>query len=636
MSIADHPAPARPEPAGDQEPAVEQRPAAPRRASWVSSASFMAFVTYLVGLPFVLTVPDLIGANPFSVRGSTLPITVGAAVWAVPLILLWRRASETVVGVLAGAYAAWVAFAMSCALVGTPYGYGGLTGDSLRISAMATRYSTLWHTAEPVIPGLAGEYPPLFPWLIGRVSALTGVPAWRLIAPAEAIALSAAVVIGFVLWRRFLPAWAALVTVLLGLAVFNDPRKGYEIAALLAFVPLVLATFATTPRRRLHWLPAGLLGGVMVLTYWGYLVFGGLGLAAVAVSSWRRSPDRRAFVGYVLRVVGVAAAVSSWYTIPLVVDLLTLTPAPVSDLYDSLTISTSPIPLPFLDGSLLGVAELVGLAGLFVYRQRTWWARPLLLLLGGAYAYVLIGLLRFAATGHTQLVHYVARLIGVVLVAAAVFTALELVPRVRERAGAVPARQAGVAALAILLAWTGLRAGAAWQPPTVRSGKAPAQVADASRAFANAAHVEPLPDGSLPRFATPDAAAPWFPIEPIRREVAARLGADARPLTLSVDDRLFSILPWYGYISADRTSSSTFGRFDDRHAELVRLSRLDPAQFATTSAQTAFGGIDVFVLRQDGASLVWRDIAFQPAQFDSSYFDVVTLPNGYLLAIRMA
>ncbi|MGE5826968.1 MAG: arabinofuranosyltransferase [Micromonosporaceae bacterium] len=627
MSIADRAAPARPV----DEPVAE--PVAVRRA-WVKSASFAAFVTWLASLPLALTVPDLIGANPFSVRGATLPVATGAAAWAVLLILLWRRASDTVVGVLAGAYAAWVAFVMTCALVGTPYGYGGLTGDSLRISAMATRYSTLWHTAEPVIPGLAGEYPPLFPWLIGRVAELTGVPAWRLIAPAEAVALSAAVVVGFVLWRRFLPAWAALVTVVLGLAVFSDPRKGYEIVALLAFVPLVLAAFATTPRRRLHWLPAGLLGGVMVLTYWGYLVFGGLGLAAVAVSTWRHSPDRRAFLGYVLRVVGVAALVSSWYTVPLLVDLLTLTPAPVSDLYDSLSISTSPIPLPFLSGSLLGVAELVGLVGLFAYRQRTWWARPLLLLLGGAYAYVLIGLLRFAATGHTQLVHYVARLIGVVLVAAAVFTVLELVPQVVERAGAAPSRQAGVAALAIVLVWTGLRAGSAWEPPTVRTSQAPAQVADAARTFANAAHVEPLPDGSLPRFAAPEAAARWFPVEPIRREVAARLGPDARPVTLSVDDRLFSILPWYGYISADRTSSSTFGRFDDRHAELVRQTRLDPAQFAAESARTPFGNIDVFVLRQNGDNLVWRDITFARAQFDAAYFDVVTLPHGYLMAIR--
>src|SRR5262245_37999420 len=184
MSIADRAAPTRAEPADTQTPVAEQPKAASRRPDWVRSASFVAFVTWLVGLPFVLTLPDVIGGNPFSVRGATLPMAVGAVIWAVLLILLWRRASDTVVGLLAGAYAAWVALVMSCALVGTPYGYGGLTGDSLRISAMATRYGTLWHTAEPVIPGLAGEYPPLFPWLIGRVSAVTGVPAWRLVAPA--------------------------------------------------------------------------------------------------------------------------------------------------------------------------------------------------------------------------------------------------------------------------------------------------------------------------------------------------------------------------------------------------------------------------------------------------------------------
>src|SRR5262245_28768191 len=115
MSIADRAAPARPEPATEHQPAAQPAAAGRRLPGWAKSASFAAFVTWLVGLPFVLTIPGLIGANPFSVRGATLPIAAGAAVWAVLLILLWRRASETVVGVLVGAYAAWVALVMSCA-----------------------------------------------------------------------------------------------------------------------------------------------------------------------------------------------------------------------------------------------------------------------------------------------------------------------------------------------------------------------------------------------------------------------------------------------------------------------------------------------------------------------------------------
>lgn len=615
---------------------AEPAPGADRsRWGWLRGGSALAALTWAVGLPVALAAPEVIGANPFSVRGAAMPMAAGAAGGAVLIGLLWRRASSAVVGVLAGAYAVWVAFVCTCALVGTPYGFGGLTGDSLRISAMATRYSTLWRTAEPVIPGLAGEYPPLFPWLIGRVAAVTGIPAWQLVAPAEAISLSAAVVVGYVLWRRFLPAPAALATVALGLAVFSDPRKGYEIIALLAFVPLVLATFATTPHKRLHWLPAGVLGGVMVLTYWGYLVFGGLGLLAVAVSTWRTAPDRRAFVLHVLRVLGVAAIVSSWYTVPLAVDLFTKQAVPVSDLYDSMSIASTPIPLPFLDVSVLGLVELVGFGGLFGLRGRAWWTRPLLLMLGGCYLYVLIGLLRFVGTGHTQLVHYVARLIGVLLVTSAVLTVIELVPLVARQPLQVRTRQAGVAALAVLLCWTALRGQASWMPPTVRTGDKPAKVADAGKTFANAAHVEPLPGGSLPRFAEPAASQQWFPVAPIQAEVEARLGKDARPMTLSADDRLFSFLPWYGYISADRTSSSTFGRFDDRHAELVKLSQTSsPTEFARRAAETAFGSIDVFVLRREGGAWIWRDIEFLPAQFGLAGFDTVELPNGYVLAIR--
>ena len=52
---------------------------------------------------------------------------------------------------------------------------------------MAERYSTTAASADAWIPGLPGESPPLYPWLIGRTAAVLHTEAWRLLGPAEAL-----------------------------------------------------------------------------------------------------------------------------------------------------------------------------------------------------------------------------------------------------------------------------------------------------------------------------------------------------------------------------------------------------------------------------------------------------------------
>jgi hypothetical protein len=105
---------------------------------------------------------------------------------------------------------------------------------------------------------------------------------------------------------------------------------------------------------------------------------------------------------------------------------------------------------------------------------------------------------------------------------------------------------------------------------------------------------------------------------------------------------LFAFLPWRGYIGVERSASGGPVRWDDRYAELTRLSEItDPAMFAQASAHTRFGPIDVFVLHSEKPDLVWRPLGlpttlrFQPGQFDSRDFVVVDhLPGSTVVAIR--
>jgi 4-amino-4-deoxy-L-arabinose transferase-like glycosyltransferase len=511
---------------------------------------------------------------------------------------------------------------------------------------MATRYTVTSGSSDGIVAGVPSEYPPLFPWLIGKSAVVLDVAAWRLVAPALIIALSASIVVSFALWSRLTSPAAALVISALGLLALGKPDKAYEVLALAVIVPLMLGTVAAPPGRRLHWLPAGLGAGLLVLLYQGYLVYAALGIAALIWLTWRAEADRRTYVWYVARVLAVMLVVSSWYVLPYLWAMLH-GGRQVADTYESSSISASP--LPFLAMTPLGVVQAAGLAGLLWLRRTVWWAPPLLTVVLGVYAYYLVGFARYVTTGHTSVLYYVFPLISTCLLAAGVLTCVHLGPALVRRINA-PAG-AGTGLVAIVLVFTGY---SYWQfamPVTHWTpGRTGVAVPDftaegASNRQAARAYLQPLPDGSRPRFsaaAAPAGTLPWFPAGQVRQAVEAVLGKGVRPRTLSCDEQLFAFLPWRGYIAVDRGSAFAPSRWDDRFAELRRLAAIsDPAAFAAASANTAFGPIEVFVLRQDKTGLVWRPggvatvVRFQPAQFAASSFAVVTdLPQNIVVAIR--
>src|SRR5207247_3268334 len=274
--------------------------------------------------------------------------------------------------------------------------------------AMPNRYAHNWHSSVAIVPSVPTPSPPLFPWLVGRLSALFHVPAWRLLSPAEAITLSFVVIAGYLLWRRLLPGPLALAVTLPVLLCFSLPEKAYEILALAVFVPWAVATVGDPPRGRLHWLPAGLIGGLSILLYWAFLVFGALGVLALAVLTWRASPDRARYVRHVALTVVVGLVVASWYLIPYLGWGLLHGSSQVEYQYQGGGIQDSP--LLFLAPTPLGVLELIGVIGLIWWRGRVWWGRPLLLLAVGIYAYWLLGLASFIVANHHLLLQDTPRL----------------------------------------------------------------------------------------------------------------------------------------------------------------------------------------------------------------------------------
>jgi hypothetical protein len=276
---------------------------------------------------------------------------------------------------------------------------------------------------------------------------------------------------------------------------------------------------------------------------------------------------------------------------------------------------------------------------------------PLLAIVLGTYGYYLIGLARYVTTTHTCLLYYAVPLISACLLAAAVLTLAHAAPALARHFATPFPSGTGVAVMGILLIsagytyWHAHMPAVLWQATPTGGGRIDRTAGDLSNSKAAHAHDQPFPNGSRPRFAAAaarDHESPWFPVEPIRQAVEATLGRGARPSTLSYDEQLFAFLPWRGYTGVDRNASYGPARWDDRYAELTRLSTItDPAAFAQASAHTRFGPIDVFVLHRERTDLVWRPLRrptvlrFQQRRFDPRSFVLVDdLPGDTVVAIR--
>jgi hypothetical protein len=622
----------------------------------------VAVATWLLTMPVAFLLPSVVRLNPFTQRGADAPLA--GLLWAALVLVLvaFRWRGPVVVGVTAGVFASFVMFVLRTALSGTPFGYEDFygagdrispMGDAGRIAAMAVRYTVTWASSDGIVAGVPSEYPPLFPYTIGKVALLLDTPAWRLMGVAQALTLSASVLIGFVLWARLVAPPAALAISALGPVSFGTPTKAYEVLALAVFVPLVLTTVVRPPGGRMHWLPAGLIAGAMVLTYYAYIVFAAVGLIGLAWHTWRAETGRRTYVLYLARTAAVAAVVSAWFTLPYLWAMAN-GGQQIGDVYSDSKISQNPF--PFLSMDPLGLVQLAGLAGLLWYARTAWWAVPLLSITAGAYAYQAISMVRWVTTAHSGLIYYTMPLISACLIAGGVLSAREAVPALARRVRRSLAARAGVAVMTVVLVAAGYAYWAEWMPvnkwqPRYDGGADPVwAVGEYHNQMAIRAQYQYFPDGTQPRYA--DLAEPashtdppgqWrlLPIEAIERAARQTRPRDVRPRTLSYDEQLFAFLPWRGYIGVDRVASYAPTRWHERHDELIRLSGItDPAAFAAASARTRFGPIDVFVLRAEGDDLVWaglqisETLRFRRSQFAPSGFALTDVGAGTVVAVR--
>jgi hypothetical protein len=155
--------------------------------------------------------------------------------------------------------------------------------------------------------------------------------------------------------------------------------------------------------------------------------------------------------------------------------------------------------------------------------------------------------------------------------------------------------------------------------------------------LARLAHAVPLPNGAATRYASHVEQIAWFPAPLVRADVERIYGKNALPVALSYSEELAAYYPFYLYEGTGGFSANTLSFWLRRNAELHRLAEIrDPSAFATATKTTAFGAIDVFVLKAaTNGDVVWQSVHFRRSQFSPTYFASFDEPERTVVYVRL-
>lgn len=342
-----------------------------------------------------------------------LVLAVGTGV----VVLLLRRCSPDVGGALVALLTGlFLCGGAAIILNATPFApYGALADQGYRTAAL-TKFAHSWELVDYAYKDLPSFYPPLYFWVLGRLSALLGVPAWEMLKTGTLMVAFLVPVGGWFLWRPVVGPRRAAAVILVTSLVFQQWYVPHLWLAIAVFVPWWLRYVLGVVWPDDH--PGGvdrpggrrltpgqvvtgiLLGSVVALTYWYVLAMGLLQL--VALLGLRRAfrrhgrPPEPASLRDVGLVLGGVAAVTIPYWLPLALRVLT-TPGARTMQNRYFTADEVQLPLPFLDFDLQGMVLLFGLAALALTAHRSRCSLHLLGLVAAAYALYLLGYLGFLA-----------------------------------------------------------------------------------------------------------------------------------------------------------------------------------------------------------------------------------------------
>lgn len=529
----------------------------------------------------------------------------------------------------------------TAALHGTAWGFSGLYSDAGFRTEAVTRFAASPSLSDYAYRGLPSYYPPLLPWVQGRVADLLGVPGWTVMKPTQLVVCFLVPLAAWVSWRRILPAhvafWVASAVALAGAV----PMKPDEWLVLTLLVPwwleAVRGVAVAAPGRH----QVVRLGAVLGLLAWCHTYF----FAPLAVASVlgvgadllrRRTVRPAPLRALVIAAVGLLVAAPTW--VPMALRRLRGLPS------DNLQMRWSPVgfespPLP-VPTDLVGLVMLVGAAWLVVRCRRDPLAEALALATVAAYAVVVGGQL-LQALDVAVLPEKSSELCTTLLVAAGVLGVRDLLPHL-ARTRVPPAWAAGLGVL-VLLGW-GL---SPWLDSHVDRPAAPAQ------------HMR-YPDGSFPAGGPLGTGSTWHPwgvatgasgpstddLVQAWDQVSPR-PLDAGTVLLSARADLLATVPVHTFVPWKSIYSHPNGQFGSRVRLLHRLSACSTPGCAWALLRSnPYDAVDGLVLNRSPGQLYlsvtvdsfpdgWKPdrIAFDPELFTGPLFRTAELPGAVVVGV---
>ncbi|MFA5884352.1 MAG: arabinofuranosyltransferase [Acidimicrobiia bacterium] len=557
---------------------------ATRRRDSNADAWLVAFGAVAATYAIAQLAPTAVDGNPRVevVTQVLLALAVGAGAFVVA-----RRFPPSVAGALVALLTGlFLCGGAAVLLNATAFGPLGAVADQGYRTAYLTKFGHGWGLVDYAYKDLPSFYPPLYFWVLGRLSALLGIAPWQMLKIGTLAVAFLVPTGGWLLWRPIVgPRRAAVVVVVTSIA-FQEWYVPHLWLAIAVFVPWWLSFVlgvGRAPGRRLGrgGVAVGIvLGAVVALTYWYVLLIGlvqlvGLLAARRIFRHHRRTPEPPSRRDAAL-VLGGVAVVTIPYWLPLAVSILTTPGAqPMQNRY--FTPDEVSLPFPFLTFDLQGAVLLAGLVSLVATAHRRRVSMHLLGLLGAAYVLYLVGYLGFLVDNPLDTLR-TQGLIEFLLAAGAALGAADL--------------------------W---RAATTWQLPTrvdPRAARAVVAVGAVVLVFAFGQHaVRDVPYLEQQRGAQ-------YPTRLIDRFERATGGKYEDAVVLTDVTDLSSFLPTYVFNTSNAHYSHPAALFNDRADLLTRLAgESDPEVFELAFLHNRYDAIDLVALHGGTGGLTYSWLA---------------------------
>jgi galactan 5-O-arabinofuranosyltransferase len=362
---------------------------------------------WLVGVGAVVGTVAIVAVAPTAVNGDPTIEVVTQVLLALAvgfgILVLGLRLNPTATGfLLALLTGLFLCGGAAILLNANAFAPLGAVADQSYRTAYLTKFAHHWGLVDYSYQGLPSFYPPLFFWVLGRLSAVLGIAPWQMLKVGLLASAFLVPTAGWLLWRPIVGPRRAAAVVIVSALAYQDWYNAHLWLAIAVFVPWWLWYVLGAGRdRRLS--RGELVGGVLIgaavaLTYWYVLLIGLVQLAVLlAVRRTARAhgrelePRRLHDVGIVFGGIVVVTAI---YWLPLAISVLTTSGAETMQnrYYTGDEVS---LPAAFLSFDLRGFVLLAGLVWLAATALRRPLSMHLLGIAGAAYVVYLVGYLGF-------------------------------------------------------------------------------------------------------------------------------------------------------------------------------------------------------------------------------------------------